>query len=255
MNLIPPPPFRGPPQYPERDGKPLADNTQQARWIVVIFDNLLALFHAMPDVFIAADLLWYAVEGDPGTVTAPDVLVVFGRPRGDRGSYRQWEEDNVPVTVAFEILSPNNTRQEMADKLAFYDDHGGEEYYLYDPDKNHLTIYRRQGQVLRRVRKVDGFVSPRLRIRFDLSGAEMVVYGPDGQRFLSFEELQVEHHKLKVDRDRERQQRIAAEERADRAQQRAARLADLSRKARRQQASPEELQELERLENESAAEA
>jgi Uma2 family endonuclease len=254
----------------------LADNTKQARWIVVLFDNLLALFHAIPDVFIAADLLWYAVEGEPDQRVAPDVLVVFGRPKGDRGSYRQWEEDNVPVTVAFEILSPNNTRQEMADKLAFYDDHGVEEYYLYDPDKNHLTVYRRQGQVLRRVRKVDGFVSPRLRIRFDLSGEEMVVFGPDGQRFLSFEELQAEHQKLKADQDRMEQQRIAAEQRAEHAQQqadkaqkqakkaqqqaekvqqRAAQLAHLSRKARLQQATPQELLELERLENESAAEA
>jgi hypothetical protein len=37
------------------------------------------------------------------------------------------------------------------------------------------------------------------------------------------------------------------------AQQRLARLAELSRKARHQQASPEEVQELERLENEAAS--
>jgi Uma2 family endonuclease len=217
----------------------LADNTKQARWIVVLFDNLLALFHAIPDVFIAADLLWYAVEGEPEQRVAPDVLVVFGRPKGDRGSYRQWEEDNVPVTVAFEVLSPNNTRQEMADKLAFYDDHGVEEYYLYDPDKNLLTIYRRQGQVLRRVRKVDGFVSPRLRIRFDLSGAEMKVLNPDGTPFITFEELAANRQEIVRQRDE-----VAG---------RLRRLGELSRKARLQQASPQELQELERLESESAS--
>src|SRR5436309_1845545 len=124
MNLIPVPPFRVPPLYPESDGKPLADNTRQARWIVVLFDNLLALFHAIPDVFIAADLLWYAVEGEPGQRIAPDVLVVFGRPKGDRGSYRQWEEADVPITVAFEVLSPGNTHTEMIEKHAFYEDHG-----------------------------------------------------------------------------------------------------------------------------------
>src|SRR5262249_10159290 len=117
MNLIPPP-LRGPSLYPESDGKPLADNTKQARWIVVLFGNLSALFRAVEEVFIAADLLWYAVEGFPEVRIAPDVLVVFGRPKGDRGSYRQWEEDNIPVTVAFEVLSPSNDYQEMIDKLA-----------------------------------------------------------------------------------------------------------------------------------------
>ncbi len=77
--------------YPERDGKPMADNTKQARWIVVLYDNLLALFADRPDVFVAADNLWYPVEGEPEVRAAPDVYVVFGRPKGDRGSYKQWE--------------------------------------------------------------------------------------------------------------------------------------------------------------------
>src|SRR5262249_30879265 len=93
--------------YPESDGKPIADNTKQARWIVVLFGNLSALYRSAADVFVAADLFWYAVEGDESARTAPDVLVVFGRPKGDRGSYKQWEEDNVPPTVVFEILSPS----------------------------------------------------------------------------------------------------------------------------------------------------
>lgn len=51
-------------------------------------------------------LLWYPVESHPEIRTAPDVLVVFGRPKGHRGSYKQWEEDNIPPQVVFEILSP-----------------------------------------------------------------------------------------------------------------------------------------------------
>src|SRR5437660_5049337 len=78
--------------YPESDGKPMADNTKQARWVVILFDNLLALLAEVADVFVAADILWYAVEGEPEIRIAPDVLVAFGRPRGDRGSYKQWQE-------------------------------------------------------------------------------------------------------------------------------------------------------------------
>src|SRR4051812_22137589 len=100
-------------QYPDSDGKPMAENTLQLRWIVTLFGNLAALFRDRDDVFVAADLLWYPVEGQNEVRAAPDVLVVFGRPKGDRGSYMQWEEANVPVTVAFEILSPGNTIKEM----------------------------------------------------------------------------------------------------------------------------------------------
>src|SRR5260370_875165 len=87
--------------YPDSDGKPVADNTEQFRWIVYLFGNLCALFREVKDVFIAADLLWYPVELEPKVCNAPDVLVVFGRPRGKRGSYKQWEEGDIPLTVVF----------------------------------------------------------------------------------------------------------------------------------------------------------
>jgi Uma2 family endonuclease len=225
--------------YPESDGQPMAENTRQLRWIVVLYGNLAALFRDVQDVFVAADLFWYAVEGDPTQRTAPDVMVVFGRPKGDRSSYRQWEEGGVPVTVVFEILSPGNSFTEMLDKQTFYEDHGVEEYYVYDPDRNSLVIHLRRGEVLRRERQVDGFVSPRLGIRFDLSGPELVVYRPDGRRFQTFEELEAA--------------REQADRRAEQADRRAARLAELSRKARRQQASPEELAELEGLEDQASS--
>ena len=226
--------------YPESDGKPMADNTKQARWIMVLCGNLAALFRDRPDVFVAADLLWYAVDGEPEECVAPDVLVVFGRPKGDRGSYKQWQEDDVPVTVAFEILSPKNTPLEMDDKREFYERHGVQEYYLYDPDTNRLKANVRRGEVFRAVRPVNGFVSPLLGIRFDVSGAELVVSRPNGRPFLTFEEVEAERAKAELGR-----------EQAEQRLQRLAGIVELSRKARRGQATPEELQELERLEEES----
>jgi Uma2 family endonuclease len=258
MNI--PAPAPPPPLYPDSDGKPIAENTRQLRWIVILFGNLSALFDGRADVFVAADLLWYPVEGQPEVRTAPDVLVVFGRPKGDRGSYKQWEEDNVPITVVFEVLSPGNTWMEMDDKCAFYEDHGVEEYYLYDPDHNQLKVFVRRGDVLRQVRPVEGYVSPRLGIRFDLSGPELVVYRPDGERFLTFPELEVARQQEKRRAEQEAQRAGEAErraqqeaERARQAEQRAARLAELSRKARRGQASAEELEELDRLEEPPAS--
>jgi Uma2 family endonuclease len=75
-------------------------------------------------VFVAGDLLWYPVEGNNKIRNAPDVMVAFGRPKGDRGSYMQWKEENIAPQVVFEILSPGNTLTEMNKKQVFYDRYG-----------------------------------------------------------------------------------------------------------------------------------
>ena len=51
--------------YEDSDGRRIADNTLQFEWIVTLKGGLDALFHADPDVFVAGDLLWYPVKGQP----------------------------------------------------------------------------------------------------------------------------------------------------------------------------------------------
>jgi Uma2 family endonuclease len=175
--------------YPDSDGKPMADNTKQFRWIVVIQQNLEWLFAGNPNVFVAGDLLWYPVEGDNKIRVAPDVMVILGRPKGDRGSYKQWEEENIPPQVVFEILSPGNTKAEMNRKLLFYDRFGVEEYYVYDPDSNELNGWLRREGFLDIIESVNDWVSPSLQIKFDLSTDELQIFRADGQRFLSYVEI------------------------------------------------------------------
>ena len=207
--------------YPDSDGKPMAENTKQLRWIFVLYGGISAVFRQVADVFVAGDLLWYPVEGEPQIRNAPDVMVVFGRPKGDRGSYRQWLENGIGPQVVFEVLSPGNTIAEMIDKFAFYEEHGVEEYYVFDPDQNRLTGYQRRGETLVRIPQVNGWVSPRLKIRFDLSGPEMVVWGPDGQRFMTYEELMSLYEKEKADLQLARQQAKDAQKQTDLARQQA----------------------------------
>ncbi len=175
--------------YPDSDGQPMADNTKQFRWIVTIKENLEILFASRNDVFVAGDLLWYPVQGDNKIRQAPDALVVFGRPKGDRGSYQQWQENNIPVQVVFEILSPGNTLKEMAKKLKFYEHHGVEEYYIYDPDRIDFTGYLRSGENLEVIEEISNWVSPLLGIRFDLTPNTLEIYYPDGRKFLSSVEM------------------------------------------------------------------
>ena len=176
--------------YPESDGRPMAENTEQYDWLVKIKENLEILFADREDVFIAGDLLWYPVSDRAisGPV-APDVMVAFGRPKGRRGAYRQWEEGGIPPQVVFEVLSPSNSQMEMADKLRFYDQYGVEEYYLYDPKQHHLEIYQRPRSRLKRVLHLNGWISPRLGIRLVLTPVTLEIYHPNGQPFLSSVEL------------------------------------------------------------------
>jgi len=175
--------------YPDSDGQPMSDNTKQFRWIVTIKENLEILFANNPEVFVAGDLLWYPVEGDNKTRIAPDAMVVFGRPKGDRGSYKQWEENNISPQVVFEILSPGNRLKEMTKKLLVYQQYGVEEYYIYDPDEVELTGLIRSGDRLAEIEAINGWISPRLGIRFELTSDTLEIFRPDGQRFLTSVEL------------------------------------------------------------------
>jgi Uma2 family endonuclease len=187
--------------YPDSDGQPMADNTKQFQWITVIKTNLDWLFRDEELVFVAGDLLWYPVAGNPKYRVAPDVMVVFGRPKGDRGSYKQWQEDNIAPQVVFEILSPGNTEGEMERKLQIYARCEVEEYYVYDPDRYILKGYQRGDEFyLDRIEVMDGWISPRLGITFNLSGDELQITHPDGRIFETFDNVATERDLILADK-------------------------------------------------------
>lgn len=249
--------------YPDSDGQPMADNTEQYQWLVKIKENLEILFADDPNVFIAGDLLWYPVPDrrETGPI-APDVFVVFGRPKGRRGSYRQWEEEGIAPQVAFEILSPSNSVKEMADKLDFYDRYGVEEYYVYDPDRHSLGIWTRQGADqsasesasvsasdqasrfasrfeskpesgsedsrprLARQSHIHGWTSPLLGVRFMLTPETLLLFYPNGQPFLTSVELARRAEEASVKAEQEAMRAKQEAMRADAEHTRAERLAE-----------------------------
>ncbi|MGB0560404.1 MAG: Uma2 family endonuclease [Spirulinaceae cyanobacterium] len=208
-----------PPQtlYPDSDGQPMADNTEQYEWIVRLVTNLK---HLLKDevAFVAGDLLWYPVQVERDETPprqAPDVLVALGRPAGYRGSYRQWEEEHIAPQVIFEILSPSNTRQEMVKKQQFYEDYGVLEAYYYDPQRQEFWAYVR-GQVNDRCALINAsdlpWTSPLLGIHFRQDEAGLHVFYPNGEPFTNPEVGLSE-------RDAAQAQRDAAQEREQQTQQ------------------------------------
>lgn len=210
--------------YPDNDGQPMSDNTLQYQWIVTIQGNIDLLFKDNPDVFVAGDNLIYPVERKNTIRQAPDVYVAFGRPKGHRGSYRVWEEGGIFPQVVFEVLSPGNRSGEMARKFLFYEKYGAEEYYILDPDRIRMEGYLNRSGGFEDVPDMDGWVSPRLGIRFGL-GVDLQVFYPDGRPFLTFVELGRQLEAVGQRAEAEKQRAEAERQRAEAERQRAEKFA------------------------------
>jgi hypothetical protein len=78
----------------------------------------------------------------------------------------------------------------LTSKLGFYERHGVEEYYIYDPDTNDLQGWQRQQERLAAIPSMQDWVSDRLGIRFDLAdGSTLRIYERLGKPFLTFDEV------------------------------------------------------------------
>ncbi|OJW18763.1 MAG: hypothetical protein BGO49_23285 [Planctomycetales bacterium 71-10] len=209
------------PRFPTSDGKPMADSISQYRWMVTIQEGLDLLFRDQ-EVLVACNILWYFDKTDPKKRVAPDVLVAFGRPRGDRGSYKQWFEE-IPPHVVFEIHSKGNRPGDMLRKLHQYDALGVEEYYYYNPIDGWLRGWIRDEGEFRPIVMIEGWTSPRLGVTFEntmiIEG--MVIRGPDGEPFQHAQEVYQDRLVArKLARDEQRR-RLRAERRAEAESQRA----------------------------------
>ena len=192
--------------YPDSDGKPMAENTLQYRWIVRLVTNLKHLYRDQT-VFVAGDLLWYPeqVTALPAPAHAPDVMVVFGRPDRDRGSYKQWEEDNIAPQVVFEIISPSNTAREMLNKQLFYRQYGVLELFFYDPESYNFwgLVRPNLDQDYTPITALNfPWASPQLGIRFELFDDGLAIFAPNGDRFQDPADLFVERDQAQQERDR-----------------------------------------------------
>ncbi|NJR26600.1 MAG: Uma2 family endonuclease, partial [Richelia sp. CSU_2_1] len=77
----------------------------------------------------------------------------------------------------------------MIQKFRFYERYGVEEYYLYDPQAIEMTGWQRVEEKLEEIEQIDGWVSPRLGVRFQLSETQLQMFGPSGEPFMSFVEI------------------------------------------------------------------
>jgi Uma2 family endonuclease len=117
----------------------LAETQFHLDQIVYLLVALQQWFASRPDVFVAADLLVYYVQGDNRRRFAPDVFVARGvaDAKRQRRTYLIWEE-GTPPGVAIEVTSRKTRREDTTRKRALYEALGVREYFLFDPQGDYL---------------------------------------------------------------------------------------------------------------------
>jgi Uma2 family endonuclease len=118
--------------YPESDGKPMAETEVHSDVLIYLREALKDYFRSEPQVYVAGNMMLYYEEGNPAACVAPDVFVVQGVGKGERRTYKVWEESQ-PPTVVFEITSRGSRLEDVGTKRAVYAMLGVREYFLYDP--------------------------------------------------------------------------------------------------------------------------
>ena len=89
-------------------------------------------FRERSDVLVAMEVMVYYQYGDNTAKLQPDVQVVFGVGRGNRSSYRVWEEGKAPDFV-LEVASPSTADADARHKAREYSRIGVREYWRIDP--------------------------------------------------------------------------------------------------------------------------
>ena len=146
---------------------------------MLIVSAIRWMFRDRHDVFVTGNFAWYP---EPNNSKDPDVLVAFGRSDAPRSSWRDYREDGASPQVVFEIKSKSNTLAHIDQKRQWYDNHGVEEYYDYDPERGTFAAWGRSA-VTGRLEHLGGagFTSPRLGLTFLLNGIALELLGPDGR--------------------------------------------------------------------------
>ena len=117
--------------YPFRDHA-MAEGTKHDRTRAYLGTVMRERFGLRPEVCVASDLCLFFERGNRAALLVPDLLITFGaNGRGDRLSYKVWEEGAVP-DLCLEVLSRKTWRHDVEVKPRLYRDLGVREYWILD---------------------------------------------------------------------------------------------------------------------------
>ena len=112
----------------------MAENDYQATSIVYLASALRAWFADQDDVYVIIDMLVYYSEGDPASVFALDVGVIYGVSPHPRYSWMAWRENGILPGLIIEVASPSTWQDDADRKRELYARLGVREYWRHNPD-------------------------------------------------------------------------------------------------------------------------
>jgi Uma2 family endonuclease len=122
--------------YPESDGKPMAETDLHRDWMVINIQRLQRFFSGRR-VYVSGNLFIYYEEGDAHKSVAPDTFVVKNCKPGRRRIFKIWTERRRPNFV-LETTSKKTRREDRDTKKEIYAGLQVPEYFLYDPEGDWL---------------------------------------------------------------------------------------------------------------------
>jgi Uma2 family endonuclease len=223
-------------EYPDSDGKPIAETDFQRIPLSYVLDVLGTHFQARSDVYVSGSICLYYEEGNPKAYLAPDVLVVFGIPKRQRRSYKVWEEGGKYPDFILEITSKSTVNEDQGSKKGLYAHWGVKEYFQCDPTSDYLN------PPLKGFKLVDGNYSPLPTVSTDdgglvvtsqvlglelrLKNGEFRFFDPAENKFLlNYQESDFARQQAELAAEEERQRAEEEHQRAEEERQRADRLA------------------------------
>ncbi|MCY3840893.1 MAG: Uma2 family endonuclease [Gammaproteobacteria bacterium] len=117
--------------YPCEDNKPV-ESTVHDELCAYAKAALRVRYAARREVLVASNLGVFFERGNRRALVCPDMFVSFAAGRGDRSSYKVWEEVGVPEFV-LELLSANTWRRDVEVKPPLYEALGVREFWIFDP--------------------------------------------------------------------------------------------------------------------------
>ena len=131
------PPRPAPVEYPESDGKPMAETDIHRRVIIDVATMLSTRYRGREDMFVGGDLMMYYEEGAANLYVSPDIFVAFGPPREPpRRVWKTWEEGKLADFV-LEVTS-KGTRRKDEEKRRLFQRLGVAEYWQHDPTGEYM---------------------------------------------------------------------------------------------------------------------
>lgn len=180
--------------YPETDGRPMAETPLHRDVLFLCIDILRRWFAADSNVYVSGNMMLYYERGNPRRWVSPDVQVTLGIPREpERRVYKTWVEGKMPDLV-IEATSRSTQREDEEFKFELYRRLGVSEYFLFDPEGDYLDPplagYRLVAGEYRPIEPVDGRLpSDVLRLHLLGDGAALRYFDPaTGQQLLSSQE-------------------------------------------------------------------